>query len=233
VICASALNRGAAASGPFLMLLSLGTKRIGSFDISGLAVSEVVDHCFLIDDPLFGAQATTARVVVNPRTGPGEWAVGESDFGNNVLDEAIPAFRAPSGQSQAPGSAPGIITDPGPNNSTRRSDLRAAAIRVRGADAKGENDCDPGVNTVTVVVKNRGDQAAGTFTVRLSVDGGPSLEEAVTGLAADQEEQVGFEGVDLKKGSHTLEARVDSKNTVSETDEDNNRLQREINCKSE
>ena len=42
-----------------------------------------------------------------------------------------------------------------------------------------------------------------------------------------------FEGVDLKKGSHTLEARVDSKNTVSETDEDNNRLQREINCKSE
>ena len=84
-----------------------------------------------------------------------------------------------------------------------------------------------------VTVQNRGSGNAGGFTVRLSVDGDPAGEMSVDALQAGQERQVSFNGVDLKKGSHTLTARVDSKGGVAETDEDNNRLRKEIDCKSE
>jgi subtilase family serine protease len=58
-------------------------------------------------------------------------------------------------------------------------------------------------------------------------------EVTVDGLQAGQEWKVRFNGVSLKKGSHELTARVDSKSGVSETDEENNRLRKEIDCKFE
>jgi len=235
VICASAVNRGEAAAGPFSMMLYLDRATIGTYDVVGLAPSEFVDHCFLIDDPTFGTKESATRVVVNPVTGPGgERALGESDFANNIQDETFPAFRALTGQAPAASTAPGIITDPGPaGGTTGPIDLRPTAIRVRGSDASGNNDCDPGANTVTVEVQNRGSAAVGSFTVRLAVDSNPAGEVTVDGLQAGQERQAIFNGVSLKKGSHELTARVDSKSGVAETDEDNNRLRKEVDCKSE
>jgi hypothetical protein len=235
VICASALNRGEAPAGPFSILLQLDNKEIGTFDYPGLAFSEVVDHCFLIDDPMFGTKEARVRVIVNPRSSGEEPALGESDFSNNGLIETIPAFRSATGQAQATAPSIGVITDPGlAGGTTAQIDLRPTAIRVRGSDASGNNDCDPGLNTVTVVVQNRDSGTVGSFTVRLEVDGDPAGDVTVEGLqASGQERQVNFNGVILKKGSHTLNARVDSESSVAETDEDNNRLRKEIDCKSE
>jgi hypothetical protein len=234
VICASALNRGEVSSGPFSMLLQLDNKDIGTFDYPGLAFSEVVDHCFLIDDPLFGTKESRVRVIVNPRSSGEEPALGESDFSNNGLIETIPAFRSATGQAQSTAPSMGVITDPGPaGGAAANIDLRPTAIQVRGSNASGNNDCDPGANTVTVAIQNRGTGSVGSFTVRLTVDGDPAGEQTVDGLQAGQERQVTFNGVDLKKGSHTLTARVDSKSGVAETDEDNNRLRKEIDCKAE
>ena len=41
---------------------------------------------------------------------------------------------------------------------------------MKGKDPNGQNDCDPGKNDVTVVVKNQGRGAAAAFAVRLAVD---------------------------------------------------------------
>ena len=234
VICASALNRGEAPAGPFSILLQLDNKEIGTFDYPWLAVSQVLDHCFLIDDPLFGTKEARVRVIVNPRSSGEEPALGESDFSNNGLIETIPAFRSSTGQAQSTAPSMGVITDPGPAGATTAQiDLRPTAIRVRGADASGNSDCDPGLNTVTVVVQNRGRGTAGSFTVGLTADGDPAGEVTVDQLQAGQERQVTFNKVNLKKGSHSLNARVDSKSGVAETDEDNNRLRIEIDCKGE
>jgi hypothetical protein len=243
VICASALNRGEAPAGPFTILLQLDNKEIGTFDYPGLAFSEVVDHCFLMEDPMFGTREARVRVIVNPKYSSEEPALGESDFSNNGLIEMIPAFRSATGQAQSTGTAPGSITNPGPaggtvggNSSTSaQADLRPTAIRFQGSDAQGNNDCDPGTNTVTVVVQNRGNAAAGSFAVQLTLDNGsdPAREMRVDRLPSDQEEKVTFDVVTLKKGRHALTVRVDSTNGVAEANEDNNQLSRDVNCKGE
>jgi hypothetical protein len=231
VICASAVNRGEVPAGPSSMRLGLWFTTIGTVDMPGLAFGEVFEHCFLVDDPTFGTQESKVRLIVNPSTAPGGgWAAGETDFANNVLEEMIPAFRATTGQAQSTVATP----DPGQAGSTTgQIDLRPTSIRVRGSDASGNNDCDPGANTVTIEVQNRGSAGAGSFTVRLAVDGDPASEVAVDGLQAGRERQVSFNGVSLKKGQHTLQASVDSKNGVVETDEDNNQLSKDVNCKDE
>jgi hypothetical protein len=56
------------------------------------------------------------------------------------------------------------------------------------------------------------------------------MEKALTGLDAGKSQDVTLEDVKLKKGTHTLLAVADTKNTVTESNEDNQKTL-EVTCK--
>lgn len=83
------------------------------------------------------------------------------------------------------GSSPTLTPTPG------RADLTVQAIRVRGKEPSGQNDCDPGNNDITVVVKNEGTGPAGGFVTRLEVDDDDDAKEkTVQGLDAGKDTMV-------------------------------------------
>jgi hypothetical protein len=87
-------------------------------------------------------------------------------------------------------------------------------------------------NYVDVEVKNTGSGDAGSFTVRLYVNGNPSGEEIVTGLAAGESMTLVFKwiptGIDEQEGgtpiTYSLAAEVDPYNKAGESDENNNKM---------
>ena len=140
-----------------------------------------------------------------------------------------------------PGPNPGVGSNPGPNPSppgppagASQADLAARGIRVRSAEPGGGDDCNPGKNDVTVVIKNDGTAASG-FAVRRVVDGADdqAKEQSVAGLDAGKELEVRFDDVRLRRGMRELRATVDAKKAVAESDEDNNELKITVNCRDE
>ena len=114
-----------------------------------------------------------------------------------------------------------------------KSDLTVNAIRVNGRVPDGKDDCKDGKTAVAVIVKNAGTADASAFAVRLAVDGEQVAEQPVTGLEAGQERELRVDDVRLKKGVRTLTAIADAKQTVAETNEDNNERKVTAQCKDD
>jgi subtilase family serine protease len=85
---------------------------------------------------------------------------------------------------------------------------------------------------VTVVVKNAGTGDAARFTARFSVDG-EDVDKTVDRLDSGQERELRFDGVQMKKGKHTLKAVANAEHAIAESREDNNELKVTATCKDE
>ncbi|MFN0072417.1 MAG: CARDB domain-containing protein [Chloroflexota bacterium] len=73
--------------------------------------------------------------------------------------------------------------------------MAARGITVRGSEP-GSQRCEPGRNTVTVLVKNEGQAAASGFRMKLEADG-DDYEQQVAGLDGGKEVSVSFPNVEL------------------------------------
>jgi subtilase family serine protease len=145
--------------------------------------------------------------------------VGNVGWSTDLQPEP-PVFKPAPVASPAP--APKNSPDPAAKPSSSQADLTVSAIKVRGQVPDGKDDCKDGKNPVAVVVKNAGGANAGSFAVRLTVDGDEAGEESVEGLEAGKEREVRFGDVKLTKGEHKLVATVDPKKGVDEASDDNN-----------
>jgi hypothetical protein len=113
--------------------------------------------------------------------------------------------------------------------------LQVSAIRVKGENASGQNDCDPGQNEITVVLKNQGNGQAENLNVQLIVDGKDkeALNKPVASLSAGQELNVVFNAVDLKPGERPLVATVEGTSSNAELDGSKAELKVIVACKNE
>jgi hypothetical protein len=138
----------------------------------------------------------------------------------NHLNNTLRQPYTPAKTASAP--APEPEPSPAPVPALDQADLTITAIKVNGQVPDGKNDCKDGKNDLAVVVKNAGTSKAGSFVVRLTIDGENPVEQTVNGLDAGKEREVRFEDVRLKKGEHKLAATVDPKGSIAESDEQNN-----------
>ena len=110
--------------------------------------------------------------------------------------------------------------------------MEVKAIRVKGKEPSGNNDCDPGKNDVTVVVKNEGNAAAASLLVRLTVEN-QTKDKTATDLGAGSEVNVAFDDLMLSKGQHKLTATANVPNPVAMTTQDDGKLEVTVNCVNE
>jgi subtilase family serine protease len=198
-----------------------GGKLIGEHTAPGLAMGRAYDYCFVTDNPIPSSQGPVHVIL----TVDGEDAIAEMNEKNNSTEFTAVFNPYDTQPAQAGGTTSG----------SNKPDLAVSAIRVKGSDPSGNNDCDPGNNQVDVVVKNQGNAPAGGFLVQLVVDNGsdPPRGAGVPGLAAGAEYTAGIGIVNLNQGQHALTASVDAKNQVAESDEDDNKKTANITCKEE
>lgn len=215
-VCIGVVNREAVESGNFWVQLKVGedVPRNGNFYSRGLAAGEVVDICIRTDLPTTGSHKLTA--IVDERREVAEYNEANNRIENTYL--AHPTIAAPT-----------------PTTGPAQADLLPRSIRIRGDGPGGSDDCDPGRNDVTVIAKNDGTAAAGSFAVRLVVDGedDEAKEKTVPGLEAGKELEITFDDVRLRRGMRTLEAVVDAKKAVAESNENNNELTVTVDCRNE
>jgi hypothetical protein len=228
IACASALNRGEAQSAPFSMVLTVdGTEPPqGRFTMYGLKPAEVGEHCFLTG-PLTAGNHELGLAVDVERT------VAEMDEYNNRIGETFALRLAPTSSQPGLVGAPQSIA-PDSSAASARADLTLKSIRVKGKDATGQNDCDPGRNDVTVAIRNDGDNAATSIAVRLVIDDDDDGSlRTVSSLDPGKETNVEFNRVELKKGQRQLTAAVDPQKLIAESSEDNSELKISVRCKDE
>jgi hypothetical protein len=195
-----------------------------------LDVGQSVDHCVLRTELPAGEHLLSFTVDQQRQ-------IPEMDERNNFYEWRIPARTAAAGAEAGPVAAPspqptGPQGDPNgaqPGHTEDQADLTVRAIRVNGQAPDGKDDCKVGKNAVSVVVKNAGKGDAGTFTVRLAVDGN-NVDAAVDNLDAGQEREIRFDDVPLKAGGHTLRAVADPEHAISESKEENNELKATARC---
>jgi hypothetical protein len=237
ILCVSALNRGEAPAGAFPLFVwpydrvtSLVTTTVPS-----LAVAGVFERCMLISelglpDPL-PAGTHEFSMVVNTDPFIHEHAVQEMHTGNNGFVEKIIVSAAAVGQAPSSEGLMGGESAP----TAGLADLTVSGIRVKGKEPDGQNDCDPGKNDVRVTVKNQGTVAAAAFPVQLVVDEETNEmhERSVSALDAGKQQDVLFDDIPLKKGEHRIDATVDAKKALTETNEDNNELKVTVRCREE
>ena len=238
LVCFTVENRGLAASDPFRVKIVVDdleprTTDIGAF---GLAVGETREQCTSLRLPESGNPKMTFDVDLNR-------VIAEMDERNNhheqtlALGTPVEPVPGPATSKADAGQNTGVVPQPKPgaaqaaNQASGQPDLTVSAIRVNGQAPDGKDDCKDGKNPVAVLVKNAGAANAGSFAVRLTVDGGEAIEEAVDGLEAGKEREIRFGDVRLKKGEHQLAAAADPKNTVAESDEADNDLAVTARCK--
>jgi hypothetical protein len=198
-------------------------------DAVGLDPARFREECFDVTLPASGQHPIVATV--DP-----DRVIAEGDDRNNRLEQLFVGVGVAGDQGVPPSAGAGATRfDPGaavPGGP--KPDLTVGAIRVQGKHSSGRNDCDSGVNDVTVVIKNQGHGAATSFLVRVvDTQATGANEQTVPTLGGDQELTLEFEDVRLSKGEHTLTARVDAKQTVDESSEENNESQATVNCKDE
>jgi subtilase family serine protease len=196
-VCMTVLNSGPLHAGTFNVALRVdgNVPPEGIYTISGLASGTTYLAC-VRTTLLATGQHTIAMSIDDER------AIREYNETNNFLE--LPYSATPS-----KAGAPSV-------------DLTVSAIKVNGQVPDGEEDCKPGKNSVTVTVKNGGKDAAGLFTTRLTVDGVDVAEQSAVDLPSGQEQEIRFEGVQLKNGEHTLTVLADANSQVAETGEANN-----------
>lgn len=250
-VCATIENLGsepAEAYGMIFVVDGDSTSRISGL----LAVNQSQEQCIPVEPLAIGSHSLS--VTVDP-----DRAIPEANERNNVLTQSyvrritddivapVTGGVLDTGGSSGPSQPPvvgvlspekidepnptgPVLTAPGP-----RANLQVTTIRVRGKDPSGQDDCDPGDNDVTVVLKNLGNAPAVNFAIRLVVDAkeNDALEKPVATLNPGQELSVMFGGVQLNSDDHRLLATVDARKSVDESDETNNELQVKVACKSE
>ncbi len=232
-ICATMTNNGSDVAGPFRVTFRADGAEVpnGTVQAAGMNVGQTGDLC-IAADPATADQKQWSVVLDDTRTVPetdeydngfsqGRLATVVTDVGwSTDVQPEPPVFRAAPAASPTP--APNASPEPAAKPSSGQADLTVSAIRVRGQVPDGKDDCKDSKNLVAVVVKNTGPVDAGGFVARLTVDGDNAGEETVDGLEAGKEREVRFDEVRLKKGEHKLAVTLDPKNTVAESDEDNN-----------
>jgi hypothetical protein len=237
LVCMAIQNAGPANAGPFVAALQVDgiTPPKGRAQAGGLPLGEAGELCVQTTLPSSGQHrlaviADEYQAVVevsetnnrfeepyiSPRISGPESPVAQPPVGNADAGQTITA--SPS----APSAPTGPVARP--TAPLAQADLTIGAIRVNGQVPDGKGDCTDGKHAVAVVVKNGGALDAETFVVRLIVDDaqGDAMEQSVSGLEVGKEREVRFGDVRLKKGEHKLAVTVDSKQTVAESDEDNN-----------
>jgi hypothetical protein len=252
LVCFTVQNQGPTPSVPFRVTIGIEgalppVKDIGA---SELAAGETREQCTGLRLPDSGshqlsliADSGDAVVETNERNNGYEQIVVRAPVaspgpvvgtGTASADSGTGSEPVPPVINVAPDTSTPPATKPSPepvaNQTSGQADLTVSAIRVRGQVPDGKDDCKDGKNDVAVVVKNGGLGQAGSFVVRLTVDGDEAAEQSVNGLDAGQEREVRFDGVRLKKGEHKLAATLDPKNTVVESKEDNNQRQVTARC---
>lgn len=244
VPCVGIQNTGPGDAGPFQVALYVdgATPPAGTAEAGRLNAGLYGELCVDANLPTTGQHQLTA-IVDEPR------GIFEQSETNNRFVQAFAAVRAdPGGPRVVPPVGPGVATtDPGPPGASTnpnppgpsQADLIVKSIRVKGEEPRGDNDCDPGENDVTVAIKNDGAAAAMNFIVRILVDPEDddaeekSVEKSVATLGPGNELDVRFDDVRLKKGEHTLATTVDAKRTIDESTESNNELKVTVKCKDE
>lgn len=220
LVCMTVENVGPVASDMFGLTLNLNESHFAWVEAAGLRPGESREQCSA--HPLPGRGRHQLALIVDEK----RW-VPEMDEKNNRLIQALdrgPLLELP----------PGVLGPDGPVLVEARADLTVSAIRVRGQQPSGNNDCDPGQNDVTLEVKNQGTAAAATFAVRLVVDdkNNEATEKSVASLDPGKEVIVQFDNVSLNPGSHKLTATADATNMVAESSEDN-KLDVNVSCVNE
>ncbi len=216
LVCMAVLNREVDDAGPFEVALRVdGVVPPGGVATAGrLASGDAGELCVEVALPTSG-QHRLAAVVDAPH------AVPEFNEANNLYEQPYTAPNATS--SPAPASSP----------AQTQADLIVSAIRVNGQVPDGKDDCKDGKNDLAMVVKNGGAAAAGSFQVRLQVDGGEAHEASVPGLEAGEEREVRFDDLRLRKGERKLTATADAKGAVAESNEENNERKVTAGCKDD
>ena len=211
-VCIGVTNHEVHDAGPFeVHLLVNGSLPAGGrFSVDGLKGGTGATLCADTLLPVTGQHSLAASVDVLH-------TVAEYDETNNYVEmEYTP--RSPSTNTQS--------------SATGKVDLTVSAIKLNGQVPDGKDDCRAGKNLVTVTVKNGGKGTAGLFTTRLTVDGVDVAEQLAVDLEAGKEQEVRFEGVQLKKGEHKLTVLADANSQVAETDEGNNPLTVTAACRA-
>lgn len=231
-------------------MLAVDGATISTSGLEGLAPGQSRERCDWAPPFAAGRYTLTARV-------DADGAIPETNEANNEIQQEYvrtiaDEVRAPGGSGATTSGAnngqppPGPVanattgpspapTTPAPRNSNANVDLTVSAIRVNGRVPDGKDDCQDGKNDVAVVVRNTGKADAGAVVVRLVVDKDDdrAANRTVNGLKADEEREVRFDDVRLKKGEHELEAIADAKEEVAESDEGNNARTVTAACKDE
>jgi hypothetical protein len=223
VVCMSVLNRGSENAGPFEVWLTVdgAIPPLGKTEAGQLPSGQFGELCVNVKLPETGTYNLSAIV---------DWPRGtfEENDTNNRFDLRY----------TAPQNATGGAPTPTPSPGTQQADLFASGISVKGEQSGGTSGCDPGRNDITVFIKNLGGAPATNFIVHLQAkpddkdDDDVSEEKPVTTLNPGSDQEVHFDDVNLKRGFYDLKATVDSKKSVSESDEDNNEFKLTVNCQS-
>ena len=234
LVCAAIQNIGVQGSGPFevAFLVNGVEPPDGRTSAGQLPSGQAGELCVQI--PLPAGQHRLAAIVDETR------AMVEISETNNRYEKVhvaplIADTQNTSGQPPVANADPGQTAPPGaatlPASSQTAADLTVGAIRVNGQAPDGKNDCKDGKNDVSVVVKNGGAGKTEKFAVRLTVDGDEAGDRTMDGLEPGFEREVRFEDVRLKKGEQKLTATVDPKNTVAESNEQDNDREVTARCK--
>jgi len=222
-VCVSVLNRGAMDAGPFetWLVLNGAIPPLVKAEAGRLGSGQAGELCMNVTLPTTGSHYLTA-LVDEPRG-----IFEENDTNNRYAEPYVPPQNATGGGSSSPPSGSGP------------ADLFASGLSVKGEQTNGTSGCDPGRNDITVSIKNLGGAAASSFSVNLTArpegnddnaDDGISLERTVAALNGGASQDVEFNDVRLNRGLYEIEAIVDARKTVSESDENNNEFKLTVNC---
>lgn len=211
-VCAAVLNREVGDAGPFWVSLHVDGVLRARQHFGGLASGQHVDFCAADTLPTI----TKLMVTVDE-----ERTVIEYNETNNRLEQTYFAPPAEDGPAAAPTPSP------------TQADLWVRGLLVRSAEQGGSDSCQAGRNDITVIVRNEGAATTTSFVVRLIVDreDNEAKEKSVAGLDAGKELEVTFDDVRLRRGMRDLEAIVDAKKAVAESNEDNNQIKLTVNCR--
>lgn len=214
--CVTVMNVGERPTGLVPLAVRADGVLVRALRLPALDVNQTTEHC-AIRSELPVRQHQLSFTVDEGRQIP------EMNETNNYYEWKIQAVAPTSAASN-------VVPSPEPKPSEAQADLAVRAIRINGQAPDGKDDCKAGKNAVSVVVKNVGTGDAGSFAVRLAVDG-DDVDAAVDGLDAGQEREVRFDDVQLKKGERTLSAVADAEHAIAESKEDNNELKVTARCK--
>jgi hypothetical protein len=217
-LCMGVTNMGLKPAGPFQVVVTAEPK--GAFPgktttltyPQGLGAGTSMEPCIA---PQMPAGEHAINFAIDPAR-----RVDELNEGNNTYRSKF-VFLPGGRNAMAIGtSAPASSAD---------VNLSVTNITVKGNGSSSES-CRAGKNDIAVTVKNEGTRAASAFRVRLDGDSIDDEVRSVDGLDGGKSREIVFEDVRLKKGNQTLTGRVNTGESVAETDESDSARAATITC---